>query len=370
MKLTELLAESQQLTEKTKPKTSNALGSMVDQLTGKNKSSDTGTTDQAAPAAAPAPNFRQGNYGQTTVNAPTGLTPQQPDPTQQPAQPAANFGQGGYGQTTVNAPTGLTPQQNLPTAQPAPQQQTTQEPQQAPAQQQQPAQEPQQAPAQQQQPAQEKKPGLLQRIGQGAGEFMYGYRHGAGEAPPGQQSNVAPTAGADQPAGAAPTASVGTEQPAQASSPYMQIRSKVDQLDKKGKQRILATLQKELGITPAAANAQPAPAAGAQALDLDQFKQQQAQAQAAGQADQQQAIQQMQATSDANAASAAERSNIEKAGKAAAAVPAFQRSASDKLAIKQAKEQGIKVETKKNKKSKKSLKESRNFLLPFSLYKK
>jgi hypothetical protein len=359
MKLTELLAESQQLTEKTKPKTSNALGSMVDQLTGKNKSSDSGTTDQAAPAAAPAPNFRQGNYGQTTVNAPTGLTPQQPDPTQQPAQPTANFGQGGYGQTTVNAPTGLTPQQNLPTAQPA------QQP--APA-----AQEtPPEAPAQQQQPAQEKKPGLLQRIGQGAGEFMYGYRHGAGEAPPGQQSNVAPAAGADQPAGAASTASAGTEQPAQAGSPYMQIRSKVDQLDKKGKQRILATLQKELGITPAApANAQPDPAAGAQALDLDQFKQQQAQAQAAGQADQQQAIQQMQTTADANAASAAERSNIEKAGKAAAAVPAFQRSASDKLAIKQAKERGIKVETKKNKKSKKSLKESRNFSLPFSLYKK
>jgi hypothetical protein len=312
MKLTELLVESQQLTEKTKPKTSNALSSMVDQLTGKNKSSGAGTTDQATAAPASAPNFSQG----------------------------------GYGQTTVNAPAGLTPQQNLPAAQPA------QEPQPAPAQ------EPQPAP----QSDNTNNPGLGQRLGQGAKDFVKGFRQG--------YSGVDSDAEQQPAAASSTTATNQTAQPATGSA-YSQIKTKVDQLDKKGKQRILATLQKELGITPAApAQQQPAPAAGGQALDLDQFKQQQAQAQAAGQADQQQAIQQMQTTADANAAAAAERSNIEKAGKAAVAKPGFQRTAADNLAIKTAKERGIKIETKKSKKTKKSLKESKGFTLPFSLFKK
>jgi hypothetical protein len=44
---------------------------------------------------------------------------QQKQNTQQDQKPAANFGQGGYGQTTTNAPAGLTPQQPDPTKQPA-----------------------------------------------------------------------------------------------------------------------------------------------------------------------------------------------------------------------------------------------------------
>jgi hypothetical protein len=372
MKLTEILTESPQLTERTKPKTSNALGSMVDQLTGKNKSSTGGTT-------TPTPS---GVKHTASPDNPNAQAPAAAAPAAAPA-PAPNFGQGNYGQTTVNAPTGLTPQQNLPAAQPsAPSQAAAQEPPpESPAAQEQPpaqapqAVEPQQAaqPAQQAaEPTQDKKPSLMQRIGQGAGEFMYGYRGGAGAPPPGQQDAAAQTRsaqpGSDQPTGAdAPAAA---NQPAATGSAYMQLRSKVDQLDKKGKQRILAALQKDLGITPAAPAATADTDAGGQALDLDQFKQQQDQQRAAGVADQQQAMQQMQTTADANAAAAAERTNIEKAGRAAAAVPKFQRTASDKLAIKQAQDQGIKVETRKNKKAKKSLKESKNFSLPFSLFRK
>jgi hypothetical protein len=67
----------------------------------------------------PSADFRQGGYGQTSTNAPTGLTPPQPDPTKQPEQPKPNFSQGGYGQTSTNAPTGLTPPQPDPTKQPS-----------------------------------------------------------------------------------------------------------------------------------------------------------------------------------------------------------------------------------------------------------
>jgi hypothetical protein len=65
---------------------------------------------------------------------------------------------------------------------------------------------------------------------------------------------------------------------------------------------------------------------------------------AKGQADQQLAIKQMKSTADANAAASAERSEIEKAGKAAAAKPGFQRTLADKNAIKTAQLKGIKVE--------------------------
>jgi hypothetical protein len=92
---------------------------------------DTETGKPNAPQdQKPTANFGQGGYGATTTNAPAGLTPQQPDPTKQPAKPTANFGQGGYGATTTNAPTGMTPPQPAPqtaqsaqaqTAEPAPQ---------------------------------------------------------------------------------------------------------------------------------------------------------------------------------------------------------------------------------------------------------
>jgi len=71
----------------------------------------------------------------------------------------------------------------------------------------------------------------------------------------------APTA----PAPAAPTTpSPATGGPAPQVSPYKQVQSLITKLDKKGKQRILALLQKQLGIAPAApAPTAPAPAAPA-----------------------------------------------------------------------------------------------------------
>jgi hypothetical protein len=75
---------------------------------------------------------------------------------------------------------------------------------------------------------------------------------GGGAAPAG--AAAAPGALAAQPAaGAAPAGSM-----------YAQVKSNIDKLDKKGKQRILAALQKEVGAAPAA-KPTAAPAAGAPA---------------------------------------------------------------------------------------------------------
>jgi hypothetical protein len=90
-----------------------------------------------------------------------------------------------------------------------------------------------------------------------------------------------------------------------------------------------------------------------QSLDLDQLKQQNAAKQAAGQADQQQAQQQMKATADANAATNQQDAAIKAAADAAKAKPAFQQTASDKLAIKQAADRGIREAKEKKKKLKK-----------------
>jgi hypothetical protein len=102
-----------------------------------------------------------------------------------------------------------------------------------------------------------KQPGLLQKIGQAAGDFKKGFQQGAGQ--PAAQAPAAaataPTANTQAPA----QAPAGTQQPASAptGTAYAQVKAGVDKLDKKGKQRILQALQKEVG-TPAAK-----PAAGA-----------------------------------------------------------------------------------------------------------
>lgn len=337
MKLTELLVEDRQLTEKTKA--ANPFGSMVDQLTGKNKTPDN---------AEPAKNFSQGGYGKTTINAPTGITPPQKSPTAPPAPAAAQPATPDAAtQAKIDAaPQGYDSETGKPNAVPAatPEQPAAEQPAAAP-----------------EQPA---KPGLGQRIGQGARDFIKGVKQGYSGVDAAGDSGAAEPAGANNTAsGTAPAAGA----TAPASSSYAQIKTKVDQLDKKGKQRILATLQKNLGITPAATK--PPPAAQPAGSDYDPDKAA-ADKLSKGQADQQQAMQQMKSTADANAATAADRGNIERAGKAAAAKPGFQRTAADTLAIKAAKEQGIKVEAKKSNKKKKNLKESKGFHMPFSLFKK
>jgi len=82
----------------------------------------------------------------------------------------------------------------------------------------------------------------------------------------------APAAGGDAPAAgstAAPaagsTAAGSTAAPAAGGTAYAQIKANLDKLDKKGKQRILATLQKEIGAAPAAPGAAPAAGGGAPA---------------------------------------------------------------------------------------------------------
>jgi hypothetical protein len=228
----------------------------------------------------------------------------------------------------------------------------------------------------------DKKPGFFQTIKQGVGDLVTGFKQGYSgnynlddedDAP---TSTAAPTSvkgGASSTAGDQ-TASTAGDQTANTADTkpvtFASIKANVDKLDKKGKQRILSVLKKELGVaSPVATKPASEPTAG-QALDLDQLKQQTDKERAAGQNDQQQAIQQMKSTADANAAAAANRSSIEKAGKEAAAKPKFQRTASDNLAIKAAQDAGIKIESKKSVKKKTNLKESKGFQLPFSLFKK
>jgi hypothetical protein len=125
-----------------------------------------------------------------------------------------------------------------------------------------------------------KKPGLLQKIGKAAGEFKQGYQQG--------QSDIAEpattatdinaqgpkgTAAAKTQSGAAAQAIQKTAQATQGASAekvgqtvYAQVKSQINQLDKKGKQRILQLLQKSITTPPATPAAAapvttPAPAA-------------------------------------------------------------------------------------------------------------
>jgi hypothetical protein len=77
-------------------------------------------------------------------------------------------------------------------------------------------------------------------------------------------SNTTPAA-SGAPATSAPAASSApASEPAAGGTAYAQVKANIDKLDKKGKQRILATLQKEVGAAPAAKPAAPAakPTAG------------------------------------------------------------------------------------------------------------
>lgn len=150
------------------------------------------------------------------------------------------------------------------------------------------------------------------------------------------------------------TAGTATTQPAAATSGAAQnlvksLTNRVMALDPDDQRDILAHLEKlpaakePPAAQPAAdANAVPKPAAGAEQKPNDGLTQ--------GQRDQQQAVQQIKATQEKNAAAAAERNEVEAAAKAAAAKTGALRSAEDKLAIKRAQEMGIKVESRQIKK--------------------
>jgi hypothetical protein len=349
MKFTEILMEK----VATRP---NAIGSMANQLTQKKPAApDADDADEPSTAGAGAfgqmANQLSGNKPNTMANAPVSASnkakPGNPNlaasPTatdaaaQTPTFPPAT--QDTAAATDTNTPAAA----QTPTFPPATQDTAAATDTNTPA-----AAEPE-----------AEKPGLLQKIGKGVGDLVTGFKQG--------YSGNYNLDSDDAPAKDGTTSTSGNQTTADAKPiTFASIKANVDKLDKKGRQRILGVLKKELGVASTTAT-KPA---GGQALDLDQLKQQRDQQQAAGQADQQQALQQMKSTADSNAAAAANRSSIEKAGKAAAAKPGFQRTASDNLAIKKAKEQGIKIESKKSVKKKTNLQESKGFQLPFSLFKK
>jgi hypothetical protein len=121
-----------------------------------------------------------------------------------------------------------------------------------------------------------KQPGLLQKIGQAAGDFKKGFQQGSGQ--PAEPAAQAPAANTQAPTAntQAPTANTqapaqapaaGAQQPAAAptGTAYAQVKAGVDKLDKKGKQRILQALQKEVGTPAAAAPTTTSKPAGLQA---------------------------------------------------------------------------------------------------------
>jgi hypothetical protein len=120
-----------------------------------------------------------------------------------------------------------------------------------------------------------KQPGLLQKIGQAAGDFKKGFQQGAGQpAEPAAQAPAAAapaaTANTQAPAQPAQAPAAGAQQPAAAptGTAYAQVKAGVDKLDKKGKQRIFQVLQKEVG-TPAAKPAAKSAAGAAPAAAQD-----------------------------------------------------------------------------------------------------
>ena len=132
--------------------------------------------------------------------------------------------------------------------------------------------------------------------------------------------------------------------PAAGSSDVDAVIQQVDQLQPPEKKEVLAALQKPAAPAKEEPAAQPAANAAAQPAAQSGAEQQPDDGLTQGQRDQQQAVQQMKTTADANAAASGQRNEVEAAGKAAAAKPGFQRTAADKLAIKQAQDMGVKVE--------------------------
>jgi hypothetical protein len=151
------------------------------------------------------------------------------------------------------------------------------------------------------------------------------------------------------------------------------IMQAIDKLDKPTKQQLAGELEKSInapepaagkpgaapGTPPAAGGATPpapgaAPAAEPQGSTYDPAKAA-ADKLVKGQADQQQAQQQMAATKQANAATNQQDASIKAAADAAKAKSGFQQTAADKLAIKAAADKGIREAKEKKKKLKKKV---------------
>ena len=162
-------------------------------------------------------------------------------------------------------------------------------------------------------------------------------------APAGGGTSAAQPAAQPAAQGGAPAAQPAAK-PAAGGSDVDAIIQQVDQLQPPEKKEVLAALQKPAAPAKEEPAAQPAANAAAQPAAQSGAEQQPDDGLTQGQRDQQQAVQQMKTTADANAAASGQRNEVEAAGKAAAAKPGFQRTAADKLAIKQAQDMGVKVE--------------------------
>jgi len=152
---------------------------------------------------------------------------------------------------------------------------------------------------------------------------------------------------------AAPATSTQTAPAPQATPDELQdIKQLIQKLNPEQKQDIAAQLTKPEIQQPS--TQQPAPAAPTgTSVDIGQVKQQTAQQAQAAQADKQTAQQQIAATQATNAAKAKQDAAIKAAKDAAMAKPAFQQTASDKLAIQKAQQMGIREAVKESKQPKK-----------------
>ena len=200
-------------------------------------------------------------------------------------------------------------------------------------------------------------------------------------APPSTYATPAASGDTGRPYVAQPGASAAPEAPASGgSAPAGDIGSimqAIDKLDKPTKQKLAGDLEKSInapdaakpgaapatppapgGATPPAPGGATPPAPGAapgaepQGTTYDPAKAA-ADKLAKGQADQQQAQQQMAATQQANAATNQQDAAIKAAADAAKAKSGFQQTAADKLAIKAAADKGIREAEEKKKKTKK-----------------
>jgi len=132
------------------------------------------------------------------------------------------------------------------------------------------------------------------------------------------------------------------------------IKALVQKLNPEQKQEVAAELQKPEIQQPSAPAPQQAPAAPTgTSVDIGQVKQQSAQQAQAAQTDKATAQQQIAATQQANSQKAKQDAAIKAAKDAAMAKPAFQQTASDKLAIQKAQQMGIREAVSESKQPKK-----------------
>jgi hypothetical protein len=231
MRFNELLNEDKKLSEAVpKSKGANAFGQMATSLSKEKPNTmanaPVSATNKAKPGNPNTPNFGKG--------------------TAMPTKPFQTPGAGTTPAPKASAPTSTTtPKASAPTSTTTPK-----------------ADEPTTTPADPvaqgaaTSPGEPEKPGMMYKMGKGIGDFGRGFKIGYGGRMP-TDSDVVPDEepGSANKAGGDSAAAVATQ--GKETSDYSRIKANVDKLDKKGKQRILGILQKELGITTKTVTPEP-----------------------------------------------------------------------------------------------------------------